>query len=282
MVLTDWKGPFDLPVCIRSGQVFRWTKSGDDPELFEGVDGDNWYRLRWKGDAVEFIDRNATGSFLSLFGLESDPFPELLLRGPELAEAVSLHAGLRLMQPTSPEEVFFCFLCTANNSLHRIFPMCQKLADYGPWLASGFRRFPSPAEIMAISPDELRLARFGYRAGSIPIAAAHVHARGENWLASLKQATYDEARAELMAIHSVGPKLADCVCLYGLGFRESTPIDTHLWQALGRQYFPEWVGVPLSHSRYREAADFLRGRFGDLAGLAQLVLYHENMRRRTA
>ena len=38
---------------------------------------------------------------------------------------------------------------------------------------------------------------------------------------------YRTAHAELLALQGVGPKVADCVCLMGLGWGEAVPVDTH-------------------------------------------------------
>ena len=38
---------------------------------------------------------------------------------------------------------------------------------------------------------------------------------------------YRRAHEELLALQGVGPKVADCVCLMGLGWGEAVPVDTH-------------------------------------------------------
>lgn len=38
---------------------------------------------------------------------------------------------------------------------------------------------------------------------------------------------YRHAHEQLLLLQGVGPKVADCVCLFGLGWGESVPIDTH-------------------------------------------------------
>ena len=47
---------------------------------------------------------------------------------------------------------------------------------------------------------------------------------------------------ELVAITGIGHKLADCIGLFALWHTEAIPVDTHLWQAAVRHYFPEWQG----------------------------------------
>ncbi len=41
------------------------------------------------------------------------------------------------------------------------------------------------------------------------------------------RAGYREAHEALTTLQGVGPKVADCVCLMGLGWGEAVPVDTH-------------------------------------------------------
>ena len=49
-----------------------------------------------------------------------------------------------------------------------------------------------------------------------------------------------------MQFNGIGPKVADCICLYGLHHTQAFPIDTHIEQILEREYdcdyetFAEW------------------------------------------
>ena len=272
------RNEIDLDLCLNSGQVFRWQREGD---TYTGVDGSNWYRV--EGDRVT---TNATKEELNRLLNLNTPLPEahkqVLARGPELENYIAALPGLRMLQPSDPVETLFSFLCTANNLLARIGPMVRKLAEYGDDLVTldsvRLTTFPSVERVASIPEGELRIKGFGYRGRSIPIAAQQLLERGDGWLESLKGSGFQAARSELMSIHSIGPKLADCICLYGLHYTEATPFDTHLWQAVTRQYFPDWMGLPLTKSRYEGASEFLRNRFGDLAGYAHLLLYLENLK----
>jgi 3-methyladenine DNA glycosylase/8-oxoguanine DNA glycosylase len=158
--------------------------------------------------------------------------------------------------------------------------MVRKLASYGEPLAEVggqlLTMFPTVEQIASLSEEELRAAGFGYRGRSIPIVARQILEKPEGWLEGLRHAPYEEVHRELTGLYSVGPKLADCVALYGLNKLEAAPIDTHLWQAIGRLYKPDWQGRALTDARYREGATLMRERFGELAGLAHLFLYFDN------
>ena len=105
----------------------------------------------------------------------------------------------------------------------------------------------------------LRQLGFGYRAKYLHQTAVIVSKeRGDDWLDSLRNPEspilgiqpssagdmlprgregYRAAHEELLSLQGVGPKVADCVCLMGLGWGEAVPVDTHgmkniLWQPL--------------------------------------------------
>lgn len=272
---------FNLERCVRSGQVFRWRDLGDGSWL--GVDGERWFHVRDLSGCYE-VDTNASEeNFRSLFQLDRDSKQitrAILDRGSELRPYMQSLHGLRITRQSDAWETLFSFLCTPNNHISRITRMVRKLAEYGEVIGECFGpiyRFPRADRIAAISEQELRDQGFGYRARSIPRAAKEILGKPDGWLESLKQADYEEAHRELCSLRGIGPKLADCIALFGLHHGRAVPIDTHMWQVATRLYFPEWQGKPLADKRYKEFGDFFRGRFGDLAGWAHQYLFYENV-----
>lgn len=62
---------------------------------------------------------------------------------------------------------------------------------------------------------------------------------------------YAQARKALTACRGIGPKVADCICLFGLGHREAFPVDTWVRRIVERHYggrfpcerYPEVQGI---------------------------------------
>lgn len=249
-----------------------------------GIDGARWFVVQVEGDRHHVTSNTDAESFGKLFQLErslAEIERAVLEAGPELAPYVGALRGLRQMRPSCPREVLFSFLCTANNNLARILPMVRHLGEYGEPMAEVegrvLRRFPSIERIASVSEEDLRRAGFGYRARTIPSVARQILAKGGEWWSGLASLGYRELHTELVALSGVGPKLADCIALFGFHRDEAAPMDTHLWQACCRHYFPEWSGKPLTDHRYRVAADSLRARFGPLTGWAHQYLFYDNL-----
>lgn len=161
----------------------------------------------------------------------------------------------------------------------------EVLANRGEGVASGgsaahtIRRFPSVERIASVEEAELRRLGFGYRARTIPIVARELLERPAGWLACLARASLPEAQRELRGLTGVGPKLADCVALYGLGHLDAAPVDTHLARAVCRLYTPADQNKTMTGRRYHRVTEALRSRFGPWTGWVHLFLYYEHLKR---
>lgn len=249
------------------------------------MDGDQWYTVGVIGDTLHVSTNGTIDQFRSLFRLD-EPVEDYVRRivacDPQMAPLVAKFPGLRVMKPSDAVEETVSFLCTANNNMARILKMVRYLAKQGAtfeklkgWAPT---RFPELEEIAELPEESLRAAGFGYRAKTIPeIAQQMVRRGGRAWLESLRNTNYESAHAELLSVTGIGPKLADCISLFGLHHSEAVPVDTHLWQASVRRYFPEWQGASLTDSRYRVVGDYYREKFGRLAGWAHQYLFYDNM-----
>jgi len=268
-------------LCLTSGQVFRWSRNASD--VWTGVDGPNWFRILQLEERLIVETNGQTSDLERFFQLHlsaRDVIHSILSAGPELEPYLGFGRGLRVLRYADPVECLFTFLCSANNHVPRISAMVRHLATLGPPLEglAEQRRFPGVERLAAVTEEELRSAGFGYRAASLPKVAALLRERGgDAYVWSLQDAEYEEARDELISLPSVGPKLADCIALFGLGFGESVPVDTHIWKAATRIYFPNYAGLSLTPQKYEEFATFFKKRFGANAGWAHQALFYEGL-----
>jgi len=90
---------------------------------------------------------------------------------------------------------------------------------------------------------------------------------------------YRKAHDELLQLQGVGPKVADCVCLMGLGWGESVPVDTHVWQIAQRDYkFGKGKHKSLTKATYDAIGDHFRNLWGKEAGWAHSVLFAADLK----
>ena len=217
--------------------------------------------------------------------------------------------GIRILNQDA-WETLVAFICSSNNNISRISQMVHKLCIYyGPYITSidgeAFHDFPRPDALSGASVEShLRELGFGYRAKYIAETARIVTAeRPLDWLLRLrnpaiptldaaerkfgdngKTPTYKEAHEALLGLSGVGPKVADCVCLMGLGWGEAVPVDTHVWQIAQRDYnFGKNSGgagktKSFSKAMYDAVGDHFRKIWGPQAGWAQSVLFTANLK----
>lgn len=144
--------------------------------------------------------------------------------------------------------------------------MVEKLCrHYGPLIGhigdTAYYDFPVPEALVGDGVEQhLRELGFGYRAKYLHKTAVIVAKDREvGWLDGLRNPEspllgekmqpagdmgeggregYRRAHEALLALQGVGPKVADCVCLMGLGWGEAVPVDTHgmfvIWNHISR------------------------------------------------
>lgn len=170
------------------------------------------------------------------------------------------------------------------------------------WDGRTYHDFPPPHALTGIGVEaHLRELGFGYRAKYIAQTAQMVaNDREHGWLDSLRNPEspaygqhpslagelkpegrdgYRKAHEKLLELQGVGPKVADCVCLMGLGWGEAVPIDTHVWQIAQRDYkFGRGKHASLTKATYDSVANHFRKIWGKEAGWAHSVLFTADLK----
>lgn len=105
--------------------------------------------------------------------------------------------------------------------------------------------FPEPEELAALSEEELRSCRLGYRAPYIYEAAQKV-ASGKVKLSDIAQMPDKEALLSLKEFKGIGDKVASCILLFGFHRLNAFPVD--VWVRRAQQYcYPD--GFPFERFR---------------------------------
>lgn len=201
--------------------------------------------------------------------------------------------------------------------------------NYGPLIGyidkKPYHDFPTPQALVGRDVEaRLRELGFGYRAKYIyQTALIVVNDREEGWLNSLRNPEcpsfgqspahagemseggregYRKAHECLLELQGVGPKVADCACLMGLGWGEAVPVDTHgkqrisissfhesvllfmryfyiVWQIAQRDYkFGKGKHKSLTKATYDAVGNHFRSLWGKEAGWAHSVLFTADLK----
>ncbi|KAH8676719.1 DNA glycosylase [Tricladium varicosporioides] len=229
---------------------------------------------------------------LSMYEQWSSADPNFKKRAPKFT-------GVRILKQ-DPWEALLAFICSSNNNISRISQMVNNLClHYGPLIGHinevPFYDFPTPEALIGPRVEaHLRELGFGYRAGYIAKTATIVaKEKPEGWLDGLCNPNdepdqklppggregYRYAHEQLLELQGVGPKVADCVCLMGLGWGEAVPVDTHVWQIAQRDYkFGKGKHKSLTKATYDAVGDHFRQLWGIEAGWAHSVLFAADLK----
>lgn len=251
------------------------------------------YEFQLKNDSNnnKIRDENVKKEVSRIFDLEFDldKFYEYLSEDSKLESAAEFCRGLRLFLAKDGFESFISSIASANNSITRwtksINKTRQKWGNELKFLSGIFYTFPSPELLMSVYEDDLdeyegcgktmkiecctknlKSCGVGYRAPYIKKASELLTI--ETDLLEIAKMTYEEAFETVLALPGVGPKVADCILLYGYGFREAFPSDVWIKRIVSHLYFSN---KDISVDKVRE---FGMDKFRDYAGYVQLYLFH--------
>lgn len=275
----------DLNYTLDSAQTFTRTPIASNEALaaWKGVAHGEIVTAFQYPNRVEFSTRLRENVVSNYFSLDSQFFSlanaiNSILKhsgnDATLRRAVNAFPGLRILKQ-DPWETIACFLMSQNSNVAMIKQRVKLLSEkFGLDLGDGFG-FPFPDHIARLPLEELQNCKLGYRAPYLRETAKMI-TNGELNLQALQNKSYEEARASLLELPGVGPKVADCICLYGLGHMQAFPIDTHVLQVMETFYGKEVKKLKKGRKTvpYNELADFGREKFGPYAGYAQQYLFH--------
>lgn len=254
---------FDLESTLDCGQSFRWKKIKDgETDLFYGVVGNKSLKVYQDKDQVVFknISEDDFNNFwLNYFDFSTDynKIKSEMIRDETIRKACGYAGGIRILKQ-DPWEMICSFIISQNNNIPRIKIIIERLCEkYGEKLICGGYSFPSFDIINGVSEEELSLIKAGFRTKYILDAAKKI-STGEVDIEKIKTIPIDEARDSLMSIKGIGPKVAECVLLFGFYKLEAFPIDVWIKRAIN--YYYKEGGFPAFVNKY--------------AGVAQQYIFH--------
>jgi len=262
-------GPLDLEATFTCGQSFRWRREVGG--VWAGVVGDVELRVLGMEDGILMLDTTDAFDASRLehyFRLDENPEAHVdeareLLAIPGFAPLL----GLRLLRQ-DPWEMLVSFICSAAANIGKISANVEAVAArHGAEIPGSTRRaFPTPLALARARESDLRRAGVGFRAPYLLGTAKRVARDPDGIWNRLRSAPLDAAREELTSLPGVGPKIADCVLLFGLDRLEAYPVDRWI-----RRATRELMARP--KARDEELARWAV-RLGPGRGYLQQVLFH--------
>lgn len=300
------KKNIDLDLTQLSGQTSQppWKKIGDSyndvvfidekPVLFKIKAVNNYLDFDWEypiGSDFNFSKKTLINKLNEIYDLDFDlnKFYNYLSTYDCLEDVSSFCEGLRLFKGKDKFESVLSSVSSSNNSIARwtksISTLKEKWGLKISFPSGEFYSFPTIDTINSCFEDDeeeykccddildidncnnnLKSCGFGYRSKYIKNSSEFFTV--EMNLSDIENMRYEEAFNTIQKISGVGPKVADCILLYGYNFKNAFPTDVWIKRIVSHLFFD---GEDISLSKIRE---FGISEFGDYAGYVQLYLFH--------
>ncbi len=259
----------DIERSCACGQSFRWKKDGDGfvaPALGRVV------RVCQKDCDISIYPckKGEEKDWLAYFDLDRDyaAIEKRLSVDEQLSMCIGSASGIRVFAQ-EPFETLITFIISANNNIGRIAGIVERLCalcgEKAELDGKEYYLFPKPESIAALEESELVRIGSGYRAPYIKKSAAII--AGGYQLEKLRDMPLDIARKELLKFPGVGPKVADCVLLFGLGHTDAFPVDVWIGRAISEIYFD-------GESPKKKQLEAAIRALGSESGIVQQYIFH--------
>lgn len=250
-----------LKDSFECGQCFRWK---EDEKGYIGVAKNKLIRVIQSENGIILENTNIhdiNTIWLDYFDLNTS-YSDIIKNLPDdsfLQSAAAFGRGIHILRQ-DPFEALISFIISANNNITRIKGIVERLCvKYGkPIIFEGktYYSFPSPSELSGVTLSDLSFLNAGYRDKYLLDAFQKLN--GEIDIEELLTVNSAELKKVLLTIKGVGPKVCDCVMLFGFARYECFPKDVWIKRVINSIY----------------GDDFDEKSFGEYAGVIQQYLFH--------
>jgi len=254
------KKDFNPTHILECGQVFSYRKEEEQYYVFPQ---DKFAIIKELQDFY-LIETATPEFFVDYFDLNRDYniIKERLAHFEILKKPIEFGYGIRILKQDL-FEMLISFIVSANNNIKRIQLILGRLREkLGEKTQNGYA-FPSYEKMKTVDQDFYSMIGAGYRASYLFKVLRQVTPQELiDWQNLLTQ----ELRKKLLSLMGVGPKVADCILLFGYGRGDVFPVDTWIHQMYNTYYTPI--------ENREKIRDKLVKEFGELAGFAQQYLFY--------
>lgn len=253
------KDDFSAKDILECGQIFAFNKTEKGYVVFS---------LDKKAEIVETetgfkIITCDTKYFENFFDLKTDYglIKSRLSKFKILENPIKFGHGIRILKQDL-FETLISFIVSANNNIKRIQLILNRLREKLGKNMGDYYALPTQEKLLSVDEQFFKDIGAGYRASYLYKVVRQVD---EKTLESWRELPTKELRNKLIALSGVGPKVADCVLLFGYGKKDVFPVDTWINQMYNKFY------KPLDNRE--KIRENLVNEFGELSGYAQQYLF---------
>ncbi|MFR9193037.1 MAG: DNA-3-methyladenine glycosylase family protein [Anaerovoracaceae bacterium] len=266
---------FNLDHIFDCGQCFRWERQEDGS--YTGTAMGKAVNMAFERGVLT-IDNCTPEDYESIWRpyLDMDRDygaikAELSEADPTIKGACDYGYGIRILRQDFWESVV-SFIISQNNNIPRIKgcieALCaafgERIGEYG---GKEYFSIPSPEKLASLTSGDLAPIRLGYRAPYLVKAAAQFIEEEGPDAVQTRLAAAEDPIGQLQKFCGIGPKVASCISLFGLGRTDAFPIDVWMRRVMNRLY-------GIEEKDMRSMAAYAAEHFGKYGGIAQQYLFY--------
>lgn len=274
IILEGISEDFEPKHVFECGQCFRWLREEDGS--YTGVVQGKVINVKKENDLIIFDNTNKEDfeniwfDYFDLGRNYGEIKNQLKVMDEYLEKATEFGKGIRILQQDG-WEMLISFIISANNRIPMIQRAINNLSErYGKFIGEyrgkKYYAFPTPEELSKVSVEDIRACQTGFRDKYIKSVVDYVNENNEDVLSYRKLDT-SECIKELVKFNGVGPKVADCIALFGMQKYDTFPVDVWVKRVMEEFYVEDNLSLP-------KIRKFALDKFGDLAGFAQQYLFY--------
>ena len=273
-VILEGVSDFDPKHIFECGQCFRWKDQGDGS--YTGVAKGRVINVSREGDTIYLKNTNLedfNNIWKDYFDLDTDYSKiknELRNMDEYLEKATEFGWGIRLLRQ-DPWEMIISFIISSNNRIPMIQKAIKNLSrEYGAYIGSyegeDYYDFPTPQQLSKASIEEIRACSTGFRDKYIKSTTEEVIKNNDD-VYSYRNLSTEDCIKELLKFNGIGPKVGDCIALFGMQKYDTFPVDVWVKRVMQEFYVEDDMSLP-------KIRKYAIDKFGDLSGFAQQYLFY--------
>jgi len=257
---------FDIVKICTCGQLFRYKLNGENTTIYTKdkkiivEKGRNGYKIFCDSDnyAQNYfdLDKNYAIIYSKLKNLGESEF---------FNKALNFGKGIRILKQDLFETII-SFIVSQNNNIPRIQKTIENMCSKFGKNKGDYYAFPTIDELSLGTVDDFKNLGLGYRADYIVSVVESLKTQEFN-LDTLSKLPTIELKEKLLKLKGIGPKVCDCILLFGFSRFDSFPADTWIKQL----YVEDYGGNEKDDTK--KVSKFFVNKFGSLSGYAQQYLY---------
>ncbi|MBP3344983.1 MAG: DNA glycosylase [Clostridia bacterium] len=255
------KQSFNPQHILECGQVFCFENKEDKYIVFP----QNQYAEIIENEKYYLINTKNPDFFVNYFDLSTNysKIKKELSKFEILQKPLKFGYGIRILKQDL-FETLISFIISANNNIKRIKLILNNIRrELGQKIKDDVYSFPSYDRLKECDESFFKRMGAGYRAGYlVKVLSQTTPAMLEEW----RELETAELRNKLIALSGIGPKVADCILLFGYNKGDVFPVDTWIAQ-MYNSFFSQ------TENRIKMREDLV-AKFGQLSGYAQQYLFY--------